>query len=77
MKEGTRHLLGKFARPGLLDPKFHRWLINAFDARIQDDYDAGAVMSGERVTEMLEQARTFLAAARAFLAEENPPKALS
>jgi uncharacterized protein (UPF0332 family) len=28
----------EFAKPGLLDPKFHRWLLTAFDARLQGDY---------------------------------------
>jgi hypothetical protein len=26
------------AKPGLLDPKLHRWLLNAFDKRILGDY---------------------------------------
>lgn len=75
-KHGTVHgAYGKeFAQSGLLEPKFHRWLINAFDARILDDYDAGSLVSGERVTEMLEQARAFLAAARVFLAEHDQPE---
>jgi uncharacterized protein (UPF0332 family) len=69
-KHGALHAAyGKeFSKSGLLDPKFHRWLINAFDVRLQEDYDAETLVSGERVEEMLEQARTFLAAAREFLA---------
>lgn len=43
----------ELAKTGLLDPKFHRWLINAFDARLQDDYDAESLVSDERVEEML------------------------
>jgi uncharacterized protein len=27
-----------FAKTGLLDPKYHRWLIDAFDKRIAADY---------------------------------------
>ena len=56
-----------FAKSGLLDPKFHRWLLDAFDVRLQEDYDAVTLVSDERVEEMLEQARTFLAAAQEFL----------
>ncbi len=59
----------EFAKTGLLDPRFHRWLLNAFDSRVQDDYDAESLVSGERVEEMLDQARVFLAAAREFLTE--------
>lgn len=72
-KHGALHAAyGKeFAKSGLLDPKFHRWLIDAFDVRLQEDYDAETVVSSEQVEEMLEQARTFLAAAREFLSNED------
>ena len=63
----------EFAKSGLLDPKFHRWLLDAFDVRIQEDYDAVTLVSGERVEEMLEQARTFLAAAQEFLSGNPAP----
>lgn len=56
-----------FAKSGLLDPKYHRWLLNAFDLRIQDDYDVLGVVDEELVQEMLGQAREYLAAARGFL----------
>ena len=74
-KHGALHAAyGKeFAKSGLLDPKFHRWLINAFDVRLQEDYDAETLVSGERVEELLKQARTFLAAAREFLGKEHQP----
>jgi uncharacterized protein (UPF0332 family) len=72
-KHGALHAAyGKeFAKSGLLDPKFHRWLIDAFDVRLQEDYDAETVVGSEQVEEMLEQARTFLAAAREFLSNED------
>lgn len=72
-KHGTLHAAyGKeFAKSGLLDPKFHRWLLNAFDVRLQEDYDAETQVSRALVEEMLKQARTFLAAAREFLSEEG------
>ena len=28
-----------FAKAGLLDAKYHRWLLDAFDERLRDDYD--------------------------------------
>jgi uncharacterized protein (UPF0332 family) len=61
----------EFAKSGLLDPKFHRWLINAFDLRVQEDYDAESLLTSEHVEEMLKQARTFLAAAQEFLRERE------
>jgi len=75
-KHGALHAAyGKvFAKSGLLDPKFHRWLINAFDVRLQEDYDSETLVSSEQVEEMLEQARTFLAAAREFLSKEEQPE---
>lgn len=78
-KHGALHAAyGKeFAKSGLLDPKFHRWLLNAFDVRLQEDYDSETLVSNERVEEMLEQARTFLSAAREFLAKEDQPESPS
>ncbi len=60
----------EFAKTGLLDPKFHRWLLNAFDLRLQDDYDAENLVGEDRVQEVIEHARIFLAAAWEFLGDE-------
>jgi len=64
-----------FAKPALLDPKYHRWLLDAFDLRLQDDYDVLGLVSAELVEEMLEQARNFLDAARLFLADSTQASA--
>jgi uncharacterized protein (UPF0332 family) len=61
----------EFAKSGVLDPKFHRWLINAFDLRLQEDYDSETLLSVEHMEEMLGQARTFLAAAWEFLGDNR------
>ena len=58
----------EFAKPGHLDPKFHRWLLNAFDARLQGDYQVVSNMTGQDLETGLEQAQEFLAAARSLLA---------
>jgi uncharacterized protein (UPF0332 family) len=69
---GIHGLFGEqFAKPGLLDPKFHRWLINAFDWRLQGDYAFEATIAEEEVVEMIAQAREFLDAARGFV-ESSP-----
>jgi uncharacterized protein len=57
----------EFAKTSLLEPRFHRWLLGAFNLRLQMDYSFDAATSLEEVEEVLEQARTFLAAANGFL----------
>lgn len=57
----------EFASTGLLDPKFHQWLLTASDMRLQGDYHAVARVTDEDVEAGLDQARKFLAAARTFL----------
>lgn len=56
-----------FAKSGVLDPKFHRRLLDAFDKRIQADYGVEAVITREDVVSMIEQSRTFLHEARRYL----------
>ena len=63
----------EFAKTALLDPRFHRWLLSAFNLRLQMDYSFDAATSQEEVEKVLEQARTFLAAARTFLSADAKP----
>ena len=56
-----------FAKTKILDPKFHRWLLDAFDQRIVGDYDVNSGLDNDVVSEMIEQAREFLQAAKAYL----------
>jgi len=63
----------EFAKTGLLDPKYHRWLLKAFEDRLQTDYGVDANMRSEDVETVMEQAREFLAAARSFLGETTGP----
>ena len=76
MNTETRRLLDKasqeFAKTGLLPPKFHRWLLDAFDERIRGDYATGNPITGEDVDEIMAQAREFLQAAHRFLGKKNP-----
>jgi uncharacterized protein (UPF0332 family) len=51
-------------KSGQLDAKFHRWLLDAFDRRIQADYGVEAEPTRSEVEEMIEQARAFLTEAR-------------
>lgn len=56
-----------FARTAALDPKFHGWLLDAYDSRIQGDYGIDVEATTKRVQEMIDQGREFLAAARSYL----------
>lgn len=53
-----------FAKTGILDPKFHRWLLAAFNNRIRGDYDFFSIIDEDTVTEMIDQAREFLLVAQ-------------
>ena len=63
-----------FAKPALLDPQYHRWLLAAYNKRITADYGIDAELSAAEVELMLTQAREFLATAIRFLQTEPPPQ---
>lgn len=73
-KHGGVHaaLAEQFVKTGQLDPKFHSWLVDAFDERIQGDYDVVSEMDAAAVTAMLQRAREFLDVARQYLARSSP-----
>lgn len=56
-----------FAKSGVLDPKFHRWMLVAFNNRIKGDYDIDSGIDMETASRMIEQTSEFLAAARVYL----------
>jgi len=58
-----------FSKTKILDPKFHRWLLDAFDQRIVGDYDVSSGLDEGIVSEMIEQAGEFLQAAQKYLDE--------
>ena len=65
---GVHALFGEhFARTGLVHPKFHRYILDAFDRRLHADYGFETMISREEVARMIEQAREFLAAAGQLL----------
>jgi len=64
---GVHSLFGEtFAKTGAMDPKFHRWLLDAFDKRIQADYGFDIALTRDDAAQMIAQAREFLEAARQF-----------
>ena len=58
-----------FSKTRILDPKFHRILIETFDARLKSDYDTDPEIKDSDVLEMLQQAREFLEAAHRYLSQ--------
>jgi uncharacterized protein (UPF0332 family) len=60
-----------FAKTKILDPKFHRWLLDAFDQRIVGDYDVSSGLDKDLVSEIIEQAREFLHTARNYLEDRS------
>jgi len=60
-----------FAKSGRLDPKYHRWILDAFDKRLQGDYGFEALLTVEDVVQMINQAREFLHEAGRLLEAEE------
>ncbi len=56
-----------YVKAGLFDPKYHRWLLNAFDQRIEGDYGSEVMLVVEDVENLLAQAGEFLDAATQYL----------
>ena len=52
-----------FAKTGKLDGKFHRYLLEAFESRLEADYDVEIVLDAEAVKEILQHAKEFLTTA--------------
>jgi uncharacterized protein (UPF0332 family) len=61
-----------FAKSQRLDPRFHRYLLDAQDLRNLGDYGIGTGVSIEELAELLAWAGEFLAAATAFLEADAP-----
>lgn len=56
-----------FAKGGVLDPKFHRWLLDAYDQRILGDYGVEVTLTDEDAVRVIQQASEFLEVARTYL----------
>ena len=56
-----------FAKTGIIDPKYHRWLLESFNKRVTGDYGIEADITPDEVTRMIVQAREFLNEAQQYL----------
>jgi uncharacterized protein (UPF0332 family) len=57
----------QFVKTGLFDQKYHRWLLNAFDKRIEGDYGLEVTAEDDDAMVVIIQAEEFLDAAIHFL----------
>jgi uncharacterized protein (UPF0332 family) len=60
-----------FVKTGLLDRKYHRWLLEAFSKRITGDYGIDADLTSEDASLLIGQAREFLDAAKQVLEKSS------
>jgi len=56
-----------FVRTGLLDSRYHRWLLDAYDERLRGDYDINVSFEASSVSMRIEQAREFILKARSLI----------
>ena len=60
-----------FAKTKALDPKFHRWLVDAFGIRVTGDYNVDETISAQIVANLISQAHEFLETAREYLEKQQ------
>lgn len=61
----------QFIKPGLIDRRYHRWLIAGFNKRITGDYGIEADLTAEDASLLIGQAIEFLGAVTRFLEEKK------
>jgi uncharacterized protein (UPF0332 family) len=59
----------EFSKTKELDPKYHRYLMDAEDYRYQGDYAVGKEVTHSQYQESIIWAREFIAAAQSYLAK--------
>ena len=59
----------QFSKTGVFDPKYHRWLLEAFNKRITSDYEIESGISLDEAATLIRQAREFLQQAQGYLAK--------
>ncbi len=61
----------QLVRRGLLDARFHRWLLDAFDVRIQADYGVDALITADEAKAVITQAREFVLEAARIIGQSS------
>jgi len=59
-----------FVKAGIIDEKYHRWLLTSFNRRIVGDYGVEIHFIVEEVQSMIDQAKEFLEEAKKILHQE-------
>jgi uncharacterized protein (UPF0332 family) len=54
------------AKPGIVDPRFHRILLDTFESRLQADYEVDIPVPAEQAAIFIDYAREFLLEANKF-----------
>jgi uncharacterized protein (UPF0332 family) len=60
-----------FVKPGLIEPEYGRMLVNAFNVRLDSDYEVKPTLSLELAEDILRDAGQFVARATTYLREEG------
>jgi uncharacterized protein (UPF0332 family) len=60
-----------FAKPGVIDAKYHRWLLDTFDLRTVGDYGVDATLTADDGATAIEHGADFLSAARLLLRTDD------
>ena len=69
---GVHGAFGEFyVKTGIFDPQYHRWLLNAFDQRIEGDYGIDVVVVADDAQKLIERAKNFLKAASVYLSQNE------
>lgn len=61
----------RFAKTARLDPRLHRWLLDAFDLRLLADYDPMWTLEAESIGETVVQAGRMIDTIERFLEPQN------
>ena len=65
---GVHAAFGKhFAKTREVDPRYHRYLIEAFESRLEANYGVDIVLSTSAVNDIIQRAEEFLAVATSHL----------
>jgi len=60
-----------FVKPGLIEPQYSRMLVNAFNMRLDSDYEIKPSLSRALAEDILHDAEQFVARATAYLQQEE------
>jgi len=60
-----------FVKPGLIEPQYSRMLINAFNVRLDSDYDVKPLLNRALAEDILRDAQQFVERVAAYLQQEG------